>query len=240
MAERRMFSKKIIDSDAFMDMPLSTQALYLHLALRADDDGFVGNPKKLLRMIGANDDDFKLLLAKRFILPFPSGVCVIKHWLIHNYIQNDRYKETQYVDEKKMLITKDNKSYTECIQNVSSSETQVRLELGKVRLGEDSKSGASAPTQPREATPQESNRNFFSLGETYHLLFSDFAARGIDDALLTAEFQKFIVYWTEPNKSGTKVRWEQQSTFEVRRRLFSWLSRVQEKQKIKGKTIVGL
>lgn len=131
MAERRMLSKKIIDADAFMDMPLSTQALYLHLSIRADDDGFIGNPKKIARMIGANDDDYKVLLAKRFILQFPNGICVIKHWLIHNYIQNDRYKETQYLDEKKLLKIKDNKSYTECIQNGYSLETQVRL--GKVR-----------------------------------------------------------------------------------------------------------
>ena len=128
-----MFSKKIVDSDAFMDMPLSTQALYLHLAVRADDDGFIGNPKKIARMIGANDDDYKVLLAKRFILQFPNGICVIKHWLIHNYIQNDRYKETQYLDEKKLLQIKDNKAYTECIHNVSSLETQVRVRLGKVR-----------------------------------------------------------------------------------------------------------
>lgn len=128
-----MFSKKIVDADAFMDMPLSTQALYLHLAVRADDDGFIGNPKKIARMIGANDDDYKVLLAKRFILQFPNGICVIKHWLIHNYIQNDRYKETQYLDEKKMLKIKDNKAYTECIHNVSTLETQVRL--GKDRLG---------------------------------------------------------------------------------------------------------
>lgn len=132
MAEKRMFAKTIIDSDAFLDMSLSTQALYFHLSMRADDDGFVNNPKKIQRMIGAGDDELKMLIAKRFIIPFESGVCVIKHWRIHNYIQKDRYKETVYKDEKSHLILKENKAYkyvdTPCIQNVSSSETQIRLD----------------------------------------------------------------------------------------------------------------
>ncbi len=98
MAERRMFAKTIIDSDAFLDMPLSTQALYFHLSMRADDDGFVNNPKKIQRMIGASDDDLKLLFNKHFVIPFDSGVCVIKHWRIHNFIRNDRYVETVYQD----------------------------------------------------------------------------------------------------------------------------------------------
>lgn len=135
MAERRMFAKTIIDSDAFIDMPLSAQALYFHLSMRADDDGFINNPKKIQRMIGASDDDSKLLVMKRFIIPFESGVVVIKHWKIHNYIQNDRYKETVYLEEKSKLSVKKNKSYTlndECIQNGYSLETQDRL--GKDRL----------------------------------------------------------------------------------------------------------
>ena len=155
MAERRMFAKTIIDSDAFLDMPLSTQSLYFHLAMRADDDGFINNPKKIQRMIGASDDDLKLLIAKRFILPFESGVVVIKHWKLHNYIQADRYKPTVYQEEKAMLEVKGNKGYTmldapmdtDCIQDVSSSDTQVRLgkdRLGKVRDRESDR--ASAPT----------------------------------------------------------------------------------------------
>lgn len=133
MAERRMFAKTIIDSDAFLDMPLSTQALYFHLSMRADDDGFINNPKKIQRMVGGSDDDLKLLIAKRFIIPFESGIVVIKHWKIHNYIQKDRYKPTIYQEEKGMLVEKDNKAYTECIQDVSITETQDRdrLELGK-------------------------------------------------------------------------------------------------------------
>ena len=96
MAGRRMFAKTIIDSDIFLDMPLSTQALYFHLSMRADDDGFINNSKKIQRMIGCGDDDLKLLIAKKFLIPFESGVVVIKHWRIHNYIQNDRYTETNY------------------------------------------------------------------------------------------------------------------------------------------------
>ena len=147
MAERRMFAKTIIDSDAFMDMPLSTQALYFHLSMRADDEGFINNPKKIQRMVGASDDDLKVLILKRFILPFESGVVVIKHWRIHNYIQKDRFKPTVYTEEKALLECKGNGAYTEvdteCIQNVSTLDTQVsigkdrdRIEIGKGRVVE--------------------------------------------------------------------------------------------------------
>ena len=143
MAQRRMFSLKIVDTDAFLDMPLSTQALYFHLSMRADDDGFVSNPKRILKLIGSNEDELKLLFAKRFILPFESGVCVIKHWKIHNYIQTDRYQETSYLDEKNSLRVKENGSYTECIQNASKLDTQVRL--GKDRLGKDREKNTDKP-----------------------------------------------------------------------------------------------
>ena len=143
MAERRMFAKTVIDSDAFLDMPLSAQALYFHLSMRADDDGFINNPKKIQRMVGASDDDCKLLILKRFIITFESGVIVIKHWKIHNYIQKDRYKPTIYQEEKKLLSEKDNKAYTECIQDGYIMDTQVRdrLELSKdsIELEEEQK-----------------------------------------------------------------------------------------------------
>lgn len=135
MAERRMFSKTIVESDAFIDMPLSTQALYFHYGMLADDEGFVNSPKKIQRMIGANEDDLKLLITKRFILPFESGIIVLKHWRINNYIQKDRFKETLYKQEKSQLSVKENGSYTECIQDVSKMYTQDRL--GKVSIGKD-------------------------------------------------------------------------------------------------------
>lgn len=126
MAEKRMFTQKIIDSDAFLEMPLSTQSLYFHLNMRADDDGFVNNPKKIQRMIAASEDDLKLLIAKRFVLCFDSGVIVIKHWRMHNTLQKDRYKPTQYQEEYNSLLLKKNRSYTD---RITDSETEL-LPLG--------------------------------------------------------------------------------------------------------------
>lgn len=108
-----MFTQKIVDSDAFLDMPLSAQCLYFHLNMRADDDGFVNNPKKIQRMLGATEDDLKLLLAKRFIIGFASGVIVIKHWRMHNLLRKDRHNPTQYQEEFNSLELKENGAYTE-------------------------------------------------------------------------------------------------------------------------------
>ncbi len=131
MAERRMFAKTIIDSDIFLDMPLSAQALYFHLSMRADDDGFINSSKKIQRSIGATDDDYRLLIAKQFIIPFESGVVVVKHWKIHNYIRNDRYKPTVFTDEKAALTEHKNKSYELKndigIPNGYHLDTQVRV-----------------------------------------------------------------------------------------------------------------
>lgn len=112
MAQKRMFTMKIVDSDAFLDMPATTQCLYFHLNMRADDDGFIGNPKRIMKITGASEDDLRLLIAKRFVLTFEDGVIVIKHWRMHNTLSRDRYVETSYTDEKKMLLLKDNGSYS--------------------------------------------------------------------------------------------------------------------------------
>jgi hypothetical protein len=137
MAERRMFAKTIIDSDAFLEMPQSTQNLYFHLSMRADDDGFVNNPKSIMKQIGSQDDDIKVLIGKKFILAFESGVIVIKHWKLHNYIAKDRYKETKYKEEMAMLSLDENNSYTlnkPCIQDVYKPYTQVRLGKDSIYL----------------------------------------------------------------------------------------------------------
>ena len=130
-----MFSKKIVETDLFMEMSPTAKLLYFYLNMSADDDGFVGNPKTIKLISGATDDDLKILIAKQFIIPFESGVVVIKDWKIHNYIQKDRYNPTQYLDEKKQLLVEENGTYTKCIQDVYSLDTQVRLGKSKDRLG---------------------------------------------------------------------------------------------------------
>ena len=169
MADRRMFSKTIIDSDTFLDMPLSAQALYFHLSMRADDDGFINNPKKIQRMIGASDDDCKLLIMKQLIIAFDSGVIVIKHWRLHNYIQKDRYKPTLYQNEKSTLELDESKVYTKCIQDVSNMDTQVRL--GKVRLGKVKESEDKPHTQKRA---YGEFKNVLLSDDEYNLLIEQF------------------------------------------------------------------
>jgi hypothetical protein len=125
-----MFSQRIVGDEKFLEMPVSAQNLYFHLGIYADDDGFV-NPQKVIRMIGANPDDLKVLVGKQFVIPFEGGVVVVTHWKENNYIQSDRYTPTIYQDQLKKL---------DSIQNVYKLDTQVRLgkvRLGKVREGED-------------------------------------------------------------------------------------------------------
>lgn len=112
MAKKRMFNLSIVDSDSFLDMPMSAQALYFHLNMRADDDGFVGNPKRVQRNVGASDDDLKILVVKRYLLAFEDGVIAIKHWRMHNTIQSDRYTPTEYLEERNLLRIKENKAYS--------------------------------------------------------------------------------------------------------------------------------
>ncbi|MBO7319129.1 MAG: hypothetical protein J6V06_03825, partial [Clostridia bacterium] len=147
MAEKRMFTKKIVDSDAFLDMPLSTQALYFHLNMRADDDGFVNNPKRIQRTIGASDDDLKLLIAKRFLICFDNGIIVIKHWRMHNALRKDRHRETQYNSQMSLLEVKENGAYTEKKHSGNQMATSwqpngnqmaTQYSVGKYSLGEDS------------------------------------------------------------------------------------------------------
>lgn len=135
MAERRMMAKSIIKSDLFLDMPATTQNLYFHMLLEADDDGFINSPKSIMRVIGAKDDDIKVLIAKQFVIPFESGVLVIKHWKIHNYIQKDRYRPSLR-PEKEMLSVAESKEYVEVLGDVSSMDTGCiqNVRVGKVSI----------------------------------------------------------------------------------------------------------
>lgn len=146
VARRRMFSSTIVENDVFLDMPLSTQALYFHLCMNADDDGFV-SPKRIMRMVGANDDDLRVLIGKRYVLSFESGVVIVKHWQINNLIRKDRYHQTTYKDELKSLTTNNFGAYTE-IDKITTKNPELtegvgktatigkpKVNRGKVRLG---------------------------------------------------------------------------------------------------------
>lgn len=153
MAKRRMFSLDVVDTDSFLDLPASSQSLYFHLGMRADDDGFVSSPKRITAMVGAAGDDLKLLIAKGFVIPFESGVCVIRDWRVNNYIQRDRYTPSIYTEEKQRLSIAENGRYshvdTQCIQDVSKSDTQVRIDKEREEI--DNK--AATPPRARFIPP---------------------------------------------------------------------------------------
>lgn len=129
-----MFAKTIVLSDAFLDMPMSARNLYFTLGMLADDDGFVNAPRSIMRQCGASDDDMKLLIAKKFVLIFESGVIVIKHWRINNYLQKDRFQPTKYVDEKAQLTLDEKGGYTMYTQACIHDNVYP----GKDSIGKDS------------------------------------------------------------------------------------------------------
>jgi hypothetical protein len=183
-----MFAKTIVTSDAFLDMSLSARCLYFTLGMFADDDGFVNNPKSIMRQVGASQDDLNLLLLKRFILAFDSGVIVIKHWRIHNYIQSDRFKPTVYTEEREMLKLKKNKAYslnvstldTECIQDGYSLETQDSI--GKDSIDKFNNDVASAKQKPTR----------HKYGQWKHVLLSDEELNKLTDRLGTQRTNEMI------------------------------------------------
>lgn len=158
-----MFSKDITTSDAFREMPTSAQALYFHLGMEADDDGFLDNYKGLMRAVNASEDDLRILIGKRFLILFPSKIIVVKHWKINNTVQKDRYHETKHLDEKRALIVKENGSYTErsdrCIQSVSKVDTQYRIgENRKEELVDETSTRIETYQEDKEDRPKKETR----------------------------------------------------------------------------------
>ena len=227
MAERRMFAKTIIDSDPFLDMPLSTQALYFHLSMRADDDGFINNPKKIQRMIGASEDDLRVLVMKRFILPFDSGVVVIKHWKIHNYIRNDRYKETVYQEEKALLELKENGAYTELSPLGIPDDSQVEYQMEtQVRLGKDSLGKVSVGKENigDEASPETRSKRFVPPTVDEVRAYCQDRQNGIDP-------QRFIDHYT---RNGWMVGRTKMKDWQAAVR--TWEQRANTQPQAKGKS----
>lgn len=146
MAERRMFAKTIIASDAFLDMPLSARCLYFALGMYADDEGFVNSPKSLARLIGASTDDMNILLVRRFLIAFPSGVCLIKHWRINNYLRSDRFQPTKYTEERNQIIIEENGAYALISERYTNGIPSIdENSLGKESLGKESIKEIDAP-----------------------------------------------------------------------------------------------
>ena len=179
MAERRMFAKTIIDSDAFLNMPSSSQNLYFHLGMRADDDGVVNNPRTIMRMIGASNDDMNLLISKKFVIVLEETIIIIKHWRINNYIQKDRYVPSKYKELIDNLSLDENNAYTakneQCIQGVSKTDTECiqGVSTGKVSIGKDS-------IALKENITKEKNQPFTSkIPQELQELFDFWNSKGI-------------------------------------------------------------
>lgn len=179
-----MFSLDIIDTDEFLEMPVSSRELYFELGLRADDDGFIGNPKRIMKMCNASDDDIKNLGSKKFIIGFDNGIIVIRHWKIHNYIQSDRYHETIYLDKKEQILIEDNGVYTNCIQNGSA---------GKVRIGEVSQGKVS------QGNIYYTGKFFEVVEERHNKYMELFPTLNIDN-----EYKKMEI-WLEDNPKKRKT-----------------------------------
>lgn len=190
-----MFSKDITGSDAFREMPPSSQALYFHLGMEADDDGFLDNYKGLMRSMNASGDDLKILLTKRFLILFPSKVVVVKHWLINNTVRKDRYNETKHLDEKRALVVKENGSYTELSSgkpsvNQLATKRQPRIEENRIEKDStDSAQGAGNTTNAFISL-------FKEINPSYGQLFKRPPQRAAADRLLKLHdfdwWQKFI------------------------------------------------
>ncbi len=207
MAQKRMFDKAIIDTDKFMDLSMSSKALYFLLGMEADDEGFVSY-KKVMRIHGGNEDDIKILQVKEFIIGFASGVVVITDWNKNNYLDKNRIRETEYQKEKSQLLLTESGQYELNIGSTSIEESSIE----QSRIGES------------KITPSKIAIDFFTKGhyfDEYLNLFSTTQNR----STIQHEFDKFILYWTELNKSGTKERWQLEKTFEVKKRIHTWLTR---------------
>lgn len=188
-----MFSPAIVESDAFLDMPSSSQALYFHLGMYADDDGFV-NPRKIMRLSNASDDDLKVLVAKRFVLPFHNGVVVIKHWRINNLVRKDWYRPTQYIEELKSLTTKENGSYTEGQKMLVNESVTVRSRrLGKVRLGKDKKENTDTVTIASDGSSKDIEEIIYLFKEVNPAYSKFFARNPQRDAV-----KRLLVQWPRP------------------------------------------
>lgn len=245
MAQRRMFSKDIVESGAFMEMPLSTQALYFHLGMNADDDGFISNAKIIVRMCGAAEDDMRLLLAKRFLLAFDNGVIVVKHWKINNYIRSDRYRPTLYQDEYQSLFLKQNLAYSDNPEYGLSQEETAQLPVGipddnqtvdnldtQNRIGKDRLGNIiyNSPEPKVDSGPVEANIPL-NTGEEYPVYLKDIEEwQTLYPSVDVRQELKKMRGWCLANPSKRKTQRG------VKKFINNWLSRQQDRGGTPGYT----
>ena len=179
MADKRMFSLKIVDSDLFLDMPLSSQCLYFHLSMRADDDGFVDNPKKIIKIIGANDDDLKILITKGFVIVFERGIIVITHWKINNFIRKDRYKPTMYIEQKQQLYQTENGAYIS-EEKAGCHLVNQRLSSGQPSIDKGRLDKVSIDKGREESTPPPDSKTY---GEYQNIILTDEQYKALQEKL---------------------------------------------------------
>ena len=220
-----MFSKTIVvDSDDFLDMPVSARLLYYDLGMRADDDGFV-NPKMVMRMTGASDDDLKVLLAKKYVLGFENKVLVIRDWKINNFIRPDRYTPTiykEYLDRLKLAENNQYQLVTGLPDDIPLGDPD-KVRLGKVRLGKDS---SEDDVVSNETAPINKTELFFSSEDEQERIIKELIVKGFEEKFLRREIRKFLLYWGETNKSGKKKRWECEKFFDLKRRIGTWFGNI--------------
>ena len=166
MANKRMFSLNVVDTDKFLEMPISSRLLYYELGMRADDDGFVDNWKKILMFTGLKDDDMKILISKNFIIPFESGVIVIRHWRMNNYLQNDRTKPTIYQQEFKELDVDENNVYNMYTDRIHS--------IDKNSIDKNSIDKNSIDIYKSNKTESNTNENDKMLKEEFETIWSEY------------------------------------------------------------------
>ena len=227
---------QIVDTDAFLEMPVSSQLLYFHLLMRADDEGFIANPKRIMKMTGIQEDDLKILMAKRFILTFESGVVVIKHWLIHNSIRMDRFNPTKYENEKNSLYLKENKAYSEVATERQPVGNQMagQVKLSEVKLSKDNLTQESGLVDTKPTPKEQAEKFFTNTDQSQIKVLTWLIEKGVPRTVAENELKKFINYWAELTPSGKKQKWQTKPTFEVSRRLATWFSNFDKFTKTRG------
>lgn len=225
MANRRMFSIDVVGSDKFLDLPISAQCLYFHLGMRADDDGFISSPKQIMKMIACSPGDMKILAESGYIIPFESGIIVIRHWKQHNYIQKDRYRRTKYTDEVNRIVLTDNVYMldTEIEQGGYNLDTQVRL--GKDRVRDSIELGNTLSPEPDRSAPNTSGILLPLNDRTFYDVPTDKIAtwQQAYPAVDVEQQLKRMIAWLESNPNRRKTRRG------INAFINTWLSREQDK-----------